>query len=287
MSDDKKLKLNDILHLTKNQIANTKIGLNMGWQGRTHFLDWYESDPNERNTDFTYHSHQGKQRNFTSIGQLCFGFVRLQESDDKWLLVSVGEITSIPSLENIGTCGHRELPEFSGLVGRLIVSYHKGNTYSRYIFNAAGLIDKIEVSEILPNIYEPIKFEGFENVHLPFKTLKLMLEGVKYADYRAALSGVKGIYCITDMRNGKLYIGSASGEDGILQRWNEYKNSFTGGNVGLKDLLDKNGEEYFVENFTYTLLEFFPKNTPLSYIYRRENYWKEVFKTRIFGYNKN
>lgn len=33
MSDDKKLKLNDILHLTKNKIANTKIGLNMGWQG--------------------------------------------------------------------------------------------------------------------------------------------------------------------------------------------------------------------------------------------------------------
>ena len=46
MSDDKKLKLNDILHLTKNQIENTKIGLNMGWQGRTHLLDWYESDPN-------------------------------------------------------------------------------------------------------------------------------------------------------------------------------------------------------------------------------------------------
>lgn len=31
MNDDNKLKLNDILHLTKNQIANTKIGLNMGW----------------------------------------------------------------------------------------------------------------------------------------------------------------------------------------------------------------------------------------------------------------
>lgn len=38
MSDDKKLKLNDILHLTKKQIENTKIGLNMGWQGRTHFF---------------------------------------------------------------------------------------------------------------------------------------------------------------------------------------------------------------------------------------------------------
>ena len=83
----------------------------MGWQGRTHFLDWYESDPNDRNTDFTYHSHQGKSRNFTSIGQLCFGFVRLQENDDKWLLVSAGKITSIPDADNIGTCGHEELPD--------------------------------------------------------------------------------------------------------------------------------------------------------------------------------
>lgn len=38
MNDNNKLKLNDILHLTKKQIENAKIGLNMGWQGRTHFL---------------------------------------------------------------------------------------------------------------------------------------------------------------------------------------------------------------------------------------------------------
>lgn len=218
MNDNNKLKLNDILHLTKNQIENAKIGLNMGWQGRTHFLDWYESDPNDRNTDFAYHSHQGKQRNFTAIGQLCFGFVRLQESDDKWLLVSAGRVTSIPDADNIGTCGHDELPEYSSLIGRLIIHYHKGNTYSRYIFSAENMIENIEVAEILPNIYEPIKFSGFENVHLPFKTLKSMIDGVRYADYRAALSGVKGIYCITDTRNGKLYIGSASGKDGILHK---------------------------------------------------------------------
>lgn len=287
MSNDKKLKLNDILHLTKKQIENTKIGLNMGWQGRTHFLDWYESDPNDRNTDFTYHSHQGKQRNFTSIGQLCFGFVRLQESDDKWLLVSAGKVTSIPDADNIGTCGHDELPEYSSLIGRLIIHYHKGNTYSRYIFSAENMIENIEVAEILPNIYEPIKFSGFENVHLPFKTLKSMIDGVRYADYRAALSGVKGIYCITDTRNGKLYIGSASGKDGILQRWNDYKTSFTGGNKGLKELLENESEDYFIENFTYTLLEIFPKNIQPAHIYTRESYWKEVFKTRIFGYNKN
>ena len=149
------------------------------------------------------------------------------------------------------------------------------------------MIENIEVAEILPNIYEPIKFSGFENVHLPFKTLKSMIDGVRYADYRAALSGVKGIYCITDTRNGKLYIGSASGKDGILQRWNDYKTSFTGGNKGLKELLENEGEDYFIENFTYTLLEIFPKNVQPARIYKRESYWKEVFKTRIFGYNKN
>lgn len=114
-----------------------------------------------------------------------------------------------------------------------------------------------------------------------------MIDGVRYADYRAALSGVKGIYCITDTRNGKLYIGSASGKDGILQRWNDYKTSFTGGNKGLKELLENEGEDYFIENFTYTLLEIFPKNAQPVRIYSRENYWKEVFKTRVFGYNKN
>lgn len=31
MNDNNKLKLNDILHLTKKQISNTKIGLNMGF----------------------------------------------------------------------------------------------------------------------------------------------------------------------------------------------------------------------------------------------------------------
>lgn len=149
------------------------------------------------------------------------------------------------------------------------------------------MIENIDVAEILPNIYEPIKFSGFENVYLPFKTLKSMIDGVRYADYRAALSGVKGIYCITDTRNGKLYIGSASGKDGILQRWNDYKASFTGGNKGLQELLENEGEDYFIENFTYTLLEIFPKNVQPARIYKRESYWKEVFATRIFGYNRN
>ena len=288
------IKLNDLLHLSDEQIQTSKIGLNMQWQGRSHFLDWYESDPSNRNVDFTYHSHQGDNsakkkasRNFTQIGQVCFGFVRLEEDADKWLLVTAGEITSIPDSDNIGTCGHRELPAFQGFIGRLIIRYHKGNTFSRYIFNAETILDKIIVEEILPYEYEPIQFKGFDKVQLKFKTLKAILGGTRYFDYRAALSGVKGIYCLTDSNTGKLYIGSAYGKEGILQRWSSYRDTMTGGNKKLIELLNQTDESYFEQYFEYTLLETFPPKTPDQEIINRENYWKDVFKTRKFGYNAN
>jgi hypothetical protein len=285
-----KIMLNDILHLTEEQIENSKIGLNMGWAGKTHFEDWYESDENNRNVDFTYHSHQGvngKNRNFTHVGQWCFGFVRLNEDMDKWLLVSAGEITSIPDRIYSGPCGHKELKDYQGLIGRMIIKYHKGNTYSRYIFNLSSIINDAEIAEILPNIYEPIKFSGFDNVHVSFKTLKNILEGHKYMDYRAALQGVKGIYCLTDKKEGKLYIGSASGIDGILQRWTNYIDSKTGGNKALIELYEKEKDEYFEENFEFTIIETFNKNTDVHKIIERENYWKDVFKTKENGYNRN
>ena len=288
------IQLNDILHLSDEQIANSKIGLNMGWEGKSHFLDWYESDPNNRNVDFTYHSHQGgntikkkASRNFTEIGQLCFGFVRLEEDDNKWLLVSAGRITSIPDSDHIGTCGHEEIKEYQGLIGRLIIRYQKGNTYSRYIFNMQPLIDKIEVSEILSDIYEPIKFDGFNNVHLKFKSLRSLLNGTRYFDYHAALSSVKGVYCLTDTRTGGLYIGSAYGKEGILQRWQCYIDTKTGGNAKLIDLWKNEGEHYFEKYFEFTLIEVFPTQTPDKKVLNREKYWKDVFMTREYGYNAN
>ncbi len=38
------LTLNDILHLTDEEINNSKIGLNVYWGGKSHFETWYESD---------------------------------------------------------------------------------------------------------------------------------------------------------------------------------------------------------------------------------------------------
>lgn len=280
------IKLNDILHLPDEELADAKIGLNMEWNNRSHFLDWYESDEKNRKVDFTYHAHQANRRNFTKIGQICIGFVRIPTDPDKWLLVSVGRITSLPD-DIASTCDHEELPQFQALLGRLIVRYHKGNTFSRYIFNANPLINELEVSEILPSIMEPLDVRSLDEIHFPYSTLRQILDGVRYGNIRALLNGIKGVYCLTDTKTGKLYIGSAYGTDGLLQRWKNYIDSQSGGNKELVALLESEGEEYFREYFEFTLIEHFPKSTPKEDIIQRENFWKVAFSSRLHGYNAN
>ena len=56
-----------------------------------------------------------------------------------------------------------------------------------------------------------------------------------------------------------------------------------GGNKELKILK----ETYIQDNFYFTILETFNQNIDDQIIIARESYWKDVLRTRIFGYNKN
>ena len=283
----KTLYLSDLLNFSEQEVANSKIALNMKWAGRSHFEGWYESDPENRYVDFSYASYQGGKRNFRE-GQMCFGFVRLPGRDkDKWLLVTAGIITKVPPKDTPTACEHIEMDKYQSLVGRLIIRLHTGNTYSRYVFNLSHYIYKAEVQEILPKEYEPIQFDGYENVHLSFSRLKVILRGEKYSAYREALGTVKGVYCLTDTKTGKCYIGSASGEEGILQRWSDYVSSCDGSNQELIKLHRAEGDQYFEDNFYYSLLEVFPRNTEKQTVLNREKYWKEIFRTKENGYNLN
>ena len=280
----KNLLLKDILKISDEEIKDARIALNMSYNGKLFFNSWYESDPENRDVSYSYYSHYGPKRNFTKIGQLVLGFVQLPHNNKRWLLVTAGRITSFAEYN---TCGHEEDPRFSGLIGRLIVEIDKGNTYARYCFRLTKFIDDIKVIEILPNDYQKISFNGLDNVHLSFRDLKLILNGERYDDYRNALMRVKGVYCLTDTKTGKLYIGSAYGENGLAQRWNDYINTKTGGNDGLIELYKKQGEKYFEENFEFTLIEYFGMGMDADRIINRETYWKNAFATKSHGYNRN
>lgn len=282
----KKLLFKDIISLTEDDMKHAKIALNMKMPGgKGWFLDaWANSDESHRFVSYSYHSHYAGGRNYTHIGQLVFGFVQFPHDNKKWLLVTVGRITS---LADHTSCGYEEVEKYQGLLGRLIIKLEKGNTYSRYVFNLSKYINEIEVVEILSKPYQPIAFKGLDNVHLSYPDLQLILSSEKFGDYRNALMSVKGVYCLTDTKTGKLYIGSAYGEHGVAQRWEDYINTKTGGNEGLIELLNQEGEEYFKTNIEFTLIEYYGMNSDKDRIIHRESYWKKAFSTKDHGYNHN
>ena len=108
--------------------------------------------------------------------------------------------------------------------------------------------------------------------------------------WRNALAHVKAVYVITDTSDGRLYVGSASGEaDGLWQRWTAYANvnNLTGGNVKLEALAAQHGAGHIVSHFQYSILEIFDKKTRDQTILQREAFWKLALNSQANGFNVN
>lgn len=93
------------------------------------------------------------------------------------------------------------------------------------------------------------------------------------------LSSVNGVYLIKDKISGKLYVGSAYGDQGIYGRWSAYAKNSHGENLELKGLDPS--------VFQFSILEIVPATTTADGVIERENRWKEKLGTRQFGLNKN
>lgn len=123
-------------------------------------------------------------------------------------------------------------------------------------------------------------FQSFSLVDLDFRNLQNLIQ---FPDnnitWVKALSSVNGVYLIKDKVSGKLYIGSAYGEQGIYGRWSKYAGSGHGGNLELRDLDPT--------NFQFSILEIVPATTTADGVIEYENRWKEKLGTRQFGLNKN
>ncbi|MCG1907019.1 GIY-YIG nuclease family protein [Staphylococcus epidermidis] len=173
---------------------------------------------------------------------------------------------------------------------RLIVKLKKPigrDLYNRLYKNIQDTLEP-EVYEIAPNT-KLGHFPGYQNVTLSHPQMQQIILRNE-PSWKQALMNVKGVYVITDLSNGKLYIGSASGNtDGIWQRWSDYANieNLTGGNKLLNEIKLDKGKDYIINNFQYSILEIFDTKTKVDTIINRENYWKNVFCTRKYGMNYN
>ncbi len=282
----KPLYLNDFFRLTENEIANSKIELNMtNGKGGDPCIDrWLPLTEEKKQSGLVECSYwgwyQGK-RNFYP-GQNVFSFCRLNERD--WLFLSAGKIMDVPQNSHASV---EILRSYQPLFGRLIICFEKGNTYSRYVFKLASVIERCLIKEILPGIYTGEKFPGYDNLTISFRQLKKVLAGEMMPSYAEALKEITGVYCLTDKKTGKLYIGSATGEGGLAQRWGTYLQNAHGDNQKLIALHREKGTAYFDNNFTFTLLEYYTLSYDSAKILQREQIWKDRLQTKKFGYNGN
>jgi len=235
-----------------------------------------------------------------SSTDIVFQFIKV--SNHRWLLIDAMNITvdeersvyNKISKENFKVAGGIQLSEYTPFFGRLIVEWR--DKPRQIIYTNQKLVDKMEVYEISAHAYRDRDddFVGYEKVCMSYRELEYVIDN---DDWKKALSAVYGVYVITDKKTGKLYVGSAYGDNGIYGRWRTYLDSGfdkdeteTGEypNKKLKELVQREGMEYLVENFQYAILEIFPKNFGNDRALQRESYWKKVLHTRSpYGYNDN
>lgn len=172
------------------------------------------------------------------------------------------------------------------MAGRLVVEWSNPRRWHR----RAALAANLPVLEIADRDKEP--FPGFDNVLLTFHELGEMVTSDRYADWRAALSEVQGIYLITDASNGKQYVGKASGAEQILQRWKAYAQDGHGGNRALRELaaisVGAGGAKTdHARHFVFSILRVFGPSTSSTEVEKAESHYKKALLTREHGLNRN
>jgi hypothetical protein len=264
----------DLVKLTAPEISRTKIKLNQ-WDKTSNPIDVFVLNPDEINENWLL----WKAERYFKNGELAINFV--QYASDLWLLTTIREIT----VEAPGVYRTAKRPEFAHLYGRLIVKHRKDSRTS--VRWAKGILEQLTVEQVLPAVFDSEGFPGYDNVRLSFAKLESIVRRQK-ADWVSALENQKAVYLITDMKDGKHYVGSAYGENGmLLQRWTNYAADGHGGNKILKSVVETRGFDYIKQHFQYAILENYNARVDKKIILQREAWWKETLGSRAFGLNAN
>ena len=276
-----KILLNDILKISSEEISNTRVKFNIS-NGYTDPLELYKENPEKVNTTwFLWHDN----RRYFHRGQTAICFLRI--STDTWLLTTIKRIICELDVGIDGDVGYEaeEIECYKKYFGRVLVKYHNTNKGMGRTFES--VMNDLEVLEVLNDKFTGNDFPGYENVRLTYSQLKTIIER-KLPGWIAALQNQKAVYLITDIQTGKLYVGSATAQYGmLLQRWSNYVHNGHGGNEGLKEIVKNCGFDYIKENFQYSILENYNARMDDDYILKREAWWKDTLKSREFGLNKN
>ena len=162
--------------------------------------------------------------------------------------------------------------------GRLLIEW--GNS-------ALAWAQKATIEKPIVAIQDKRAFSGYENFVLTYDELKeIVKDPTAYESWHTALSSVNAIYLIVDRENGRQYVGSAYGKDGLLGRWAHYVDSLHGDNKLMKELLCNYPQRY--KYFQFSILQLLPKTATPDDVIHTETLWKKKLLTyEPLGMNAN
>lgn len=254
--------------------ANTKVHL-AGFNGfedplRVYFEDRFDEWQSWQN-----------QRNFGR--PFVVSVIQLPERN-KWLYVGTYEVRGCEWVEarNEFQYGLEPLQTCADFAGRLVIDFARTGRASYLLGDSCGT--RLAVHELRPERMHLEEFPGFKKVDLGWPDLEIVVRQ-NSTSWRAALSNVAGVYLLSDSADGKLYVGSATGEGGIWARWCQYVNGH-GKNIELAQLISAMGRDR-ARAFRFSILEIADVHASRDEILARESHWKRALLTRSYGYNAN
>ena len=201
-----------------------------------------------------------------------------------WLFVGIYKSNSVQKSKDQKSFYYTtELTDIAeDLRGRLIIKHVRSgrNSYR----NGDGLVDSAHLYEIKSDRVMFSIFKSYKEIFLTRGKLEILFRH-SYPSWKGALSTIKGVYLISDSSSGKLYVGSAYGENGIWQRWEEYSKNYHGGNTEFKELFKTKKKGAF-SSFAYSILETFTMDSSKKDIIEAEERWKKKLLTVDFGFNQ-
>ncbi len=153
--------------------------------------------------------------------------------------------------------------------GRVIIDWGPG--FRNWVHLAANQAKPIR--EMRDRRHE-LPWPGFRHFHWSVQAL-----GDLPNPWIPHLTHAFGVYLLVSRREGKLYVGSALGDEGFLQRWRSYQATGHGGNRDLKSVA---GHDYEV-----SVLEVAASSAMEKEVRALETLWKVKLLSREFGLNGN
>jgi hypothetical protein len=172
-----------------------------------------------------------------------------------------------------------ERPGCRSIDGRLVVQFERPGRQP--YLHADGYADHILVSEIRSRRLSVPEFPGFKGLRVSKAELDLVVRE-QDPGWKAALASVAAVYLIADADSGQLYVGSATGQAGLWQRWSQYVQTGHADNVKLKALLTRKNS---TAKLYFSILEIDDMRTTPDQMLEREYRWQEILLTRGHGLN--